>query len=218
MGVTARTLIQPISERFRTRPFLRPFSGIRLGSATKAAYLRRRIGGHQSVEDLEPRPLKRGRGFSLPKEKPRPKPGLRSHKRDSERDDDIMERRRRLASRLIGPKMLAHPKRTPPSGYWEALGGPGRPSKIKTSPHFGAVTLENSVAPSGSPAENRPANAIARIPTARTDPRMAFALHHPSNSRGWLGKSRQTPFPMMTLPGHRVASGCKYGLDVTRGV
>jgi hypothetical protein len=63
-----------------------------------------------------------------------------------------------------------------------------------------AVTLENSVAPSGSPVENRPANAIARIPTARTDPRMAFALHHPSNSRGWLGKSRQTPFPMMTLP------------------
>jgi hypothetical protein len=78
------------------------------------------------VEDLEPRPYEVA-AFLLPKEKPRPKPGLKSYKRDSGRDDDIMERRRRFASRLIGPKMLAHPKRTRQAllgGTWRDSIGP----------------------------------------------------------------------------------------------
>src|SRR5262245_49398008 len=72
---------------------------------------------------LEPRPCKRGRLFLCQKRSPGREPRLRSYTRDSGRDDDIKEGRRRLASRLNGPKMLAHPKRTPPSRYWEALGG-----------------------------------------------------------------------------------------------
>jgi hypothetical protein len=51
--------------------------------------------------------------------------------------------------------------------------------------HFDAVTVESS-APSGRPAELRPAKAIANIPIAKIEPRTAFALSHPSNSRGFL--------------------------------
>jgi hypothetical protein len=52
--------------------------------------------------------------------------------------------------------------------------------------HFDAVTLKRTVAPSGLPAELRPAKAIANIPIAKIEPRTAFALSHPSNSRGFL--------------------------------
>jgi hypothetical protein len=52
--------------------------------------------------------------------------------------------------------------------------------------HFDAVTLKGTVAPSGLPAELRPAKAIANIPIAKIEPRTAFALSHPSNSRGFL--------------------------------
>src|SRR6185436_17003970 len=57
---------------------------------------------------------------------------------------------------------------------------------VAKCPHFDAVTLENSVAASGGPAELRPARAIATIPIARIEPRRVFALTHPSNSRGFF--------------------------------
>jgi hypothetical protein len=65
-----------------------------------------------------------------------------------------------------------------------------RETRVASEPgrrtHFDAVTLKGTVAPSGLPAELRPAKAIANIPIAKIDPRTAFALSHPSNSRGFL--------------------------------
>ena len=49
------------------------------------------------------------------------------------------------------------------------------------------VTLENSVAASGRPAEKSPPTAIANIAIATIDPTTAFALSQPSNSGAFLG-------------------------------
>src|SRR5215510_1804850 len=66
-------------------------------------------------------------------------------------------------------------------------------------PHLNAVALETtSVAPSCCPAELRPAKAIASIPIATIEPTTAFALSHPSISRGFLRQSLR--FPMTALP------------------
>src|SRR5262245_1530832 len=53
--------------------------------------------------------------------------------------------------------------------------------------HFNEVTLESSVAPSGRAIGLRAAKAIASIPIAKSEMRMAFALSHLSNSCGFLG-------------------------------
>src|SRR3954469_10943806 len=67
--------------------------------------------------------------------------------------------------------------------------------------HFGAVTLENSVAVLGPP-ELRPATAMASIPIARTKPKTVSALTHRSNFRGFLSYSRFVACPTMSLPAH----------------
>ena len=68
--------------------------------------------------------------------------------------------------------------------------------------HFGAVTLENSVAVLG-PRELRPATAMASIPIARIKPKTVSALTHRSNFRGFLSYSRFVACPTMSrLPAH----------------